>query len=99
MKEKMKEIVICIPTYKNRYSNLLNYVNTLSDKYDVCVVFSTYDEKLPEYDTNYQWNDKIIKLYTDAPTIGAKHQFIIDEMYKRGYKYVFQIDDDIKPIA
>jgi len=91
----MNKVAIYIPTYKNRYKEMLNYTNTLINKFDVFIVFSTYDDKLESYN-EYKWDDRIQKLYTDAKTIGAKRQFTVDYLYEKGYQYVIQIEDDIR---
>ena len=94
----MNKVAIYIPTYNNRYSEMLNYTNTLIKSYDVFIIFSNNDEKLESYNT-YKWNEKIQKVYCDAKTIGEKRQFALDYLYKRGYKYVVQIEDDIRTFA
>lgn len=94
----MNKVAIYIPTYNNRYCEMLNYTNTLIKSYDVFIVFSNNDEKLESYNT-YEWDPKIQKLYCDAKTIGEKRQFVLDYLYDRGYKYVIQIEDDIKTFA
>lgn len=94
----MNKVAIYIPTYNNRYSEMLNYANTLIKSYDVFIVFSNNDEKLESYNT-YKWNEKIQKVYCDAKTIGEKRQFVLNYLYNKGYKYVIQIEDDIKTFA
>lgn len=98
MNISFERTAIYIPTYNNRYSDMLNYANTLSDLCDVYIVFSNNDEKLDSYN-NYNWNDKIQKVYCDAKTIGEKRQFTLDFLYNRKYKYAIQIEDDIKTYA
>ena len=92
------KVAIYIPTYNNRYSEMLNYTNILIKSYDVFIIFSNNDEKLESYN-NYEWNTKIQKVYCDAKTIGEKRQFALDYLYERGYKYVVQIEDDIRTFA
>lgn len=92
------KIAIYIPTYNNRYSEMLNYTNTLIKSYDVFIIFSNNDEKLESYNS-YEWDEKIQKVYCDAKTIGEKRQFALDYLYERGYKYVVQIEDDIRTFA
>ena len=92
------KVAIYIPTYNNRYSEMLNYTNTLIKSYDVFIIFSNNDEKLESYN-NYEWNEKIQKVYCNAKTIGEKRQFALDYLYERGYKYVVQIEDDIRTFA
>lgn len=92
------KVAIYIPTYNNRYSEMLNYTNTLIKSYDVFIIFSNNDEKLESYN-NYEWNEKIQKVYCDAKTIGEKRQFALDYLYEKGYKYVAQIEDDIRTFA
>jgi hypothetical protein len=94
----MNKVAIYIPTYNNRYSEMLNYTNILIKSYDVFIVFSNNDEKLESYN-NYEWDEKIQKLYWDAKTIGEKRQFTLDYLYDKGYKYVIQIEDDIRTFA
>ena len=60
----LDKVAICIPTYNNRYSEVLNYINKLTSLCDVFIVFSNSDDKLKEYDS-YDWNDKINKVYCD----------------------------------
>lgn len=92
------KVAIYIPTYNNRYSEMLNYTNTLIKSYDVFIIFSNNDEKLESYNS-YEWDEKIQKVYCNARTIGEKRQFVLDYLYKRGYKYVVQIEDDIRTFA
>lgn len=92
------KVAIYIPTYNNRYSEMLNYTNTLIKSYDVFIIFSNNDEKLESYN-KYEWNEKIQKVYCNARTIGEKRQFALDYLYERGYKYVVQIEDDIRTFA
>lgn len=92
------KVAIYIPTYNNRYSEMLNYTNTLIKSYDVFIIFSNNDEKLESYNS-YEWDEKIQKVYCDAKTIGEKRQFTLDYLYERGYKYVVQIEDDIRTFA
>lgn len=94
----MNKVAIYIPTYNNRYSDMLNYANILIKSYDVFIIFSNNDEELKSYNT-YEWDEKIQKVYCDAKTIGEKRQFTLDYLYKRGYKYVIQIEDDIRTFA
>jgi len=94
----MNKVAIYIPTYNNRYSDMLNYANILIKSYDVFIIFSNNDEELESYNT-YEWDEKIQKIYCDAKTIGEKRQFTLDYLYKRGYKYVIQIEDDIRTFA
>lgn len=89
---------IYIPTYNNRYSEMLNYANTLIKTCSVFIIFSNNDEKLESYNT-YEWDPKIQKLYCDAKTIGEKRQFALDYLYEKGFKYVVQIEDDIRTFA
>ena len=91
-------IVIYIPTYNNRYSEMLNYANTLIKFCPVFIIFSNNDEKLESYNS-YDWDEKIQKVYCDAKTIGEKRQFALDYLYESGFKYVVQIEDDIKTFA
>jgi len=91
-------VAICIPTYNNRYSEVLNYINKLTTLGDVYVIFSNNDDKLNEYDS-YDWNDKINKVYCDANTIGEKREFLVDYMYDKGYQYIIQMDDDVRTFA
>ena len=86
---------ICIFTYKNRYSTLLNYTNKLIDEFPVFIVFSKDDPKLSEYD-EYVFDERIVKLYVDAPTLGVKKQFAFDYLYDHGYEYVMFCDDDLE---
>lgn len=92
------KVAIYMPTYNNRYSEMLNYANTLIKSYDVFIIFSNNDEKLESYN-NYKWDEKIQKVYCDAKTIGQKRQYVLDYLYKRGFKYVIQIEDDIRTFA
>ena len=92
------KVAIYIPTYNNRYSEMLNYTNTLIKSYDVFIIFSNNDEKLESYNS-YEWDEKIKKVYCNARTIGEKRQFALDYLYERGYKYVVQIEDDIRTFA
>ena len=92
------KVAIYIPTYNNRYSEMLNYTNTLIKSYDVFIIFSNNDEKLESYN-KYEWDEKIQKVYCNARTIGEKRQFALDYLYERGYKYVVQIEDDIRTFA
>lgn len=92
------KVAIYIPTYNNRYSEMLNYTNTLIKSYDVFIIFSNNDEKLESYN-KYEWDEKIQKVYCNAKTIGEKRQFALDYLYERGYKYVVQIEDDIRTFA
>lgn len=89
------KLAICIFTYKNRYSTLLNYTNNLVDKYDVFIVFSNDDPKLSEYD-EYDFDERIQKLYTDSITLGEKKQCALDNLYNKGYEYVMFVDDDLE---
>lgn len=92
------KVAIYIPTYNNRYSEMLNYTNILIKSYDVFIIFSNNDEKLESYN-DYEWNAKIQKVYCDAKTIGEKRQFALDYLYEKGYRYVIQIEDDIRTFA
>ena len=92
------KVAIYIPTYNNRYSEMLNYTNTLIKSYDVFIIFSNNDEKLESYNS-YEWDTKIQKVYCNAKTIGEKRQFALDYLYEKGYKYVVQIEDDIRTFA
>ena len=92
------KVAIYIPTYNNRYSEMLNYTNTLIKSYDVFIIFSNNDEKLESYNS-YEWDENIQKVYCNAKTIGEKRQFALDYLYERGYKYVVQIEDDIRTFA
>lgn len=94
----LNKVVICIPTYNNRYSEVLNYINKLTSLCDVFIVFSNSDDKLKEYDS-YDWNDKINKVYCDAKTIGEKRKFLVNYLYDKGYQYIIQIDDDVRTFA
>lgn len=93
----MNKIAIYIPTYRCRYDKILNYINNFDKRFDVYVVFSTYDEHINDYDKIDLSN--ATKLYCDAKTIGGKRQFTIDYLYNKGYKYALQIEDDVRPIA
>ena len=92
------KVAIYIPTYNNRYSEMLNYTNTLIKSYDVFIIFSNNDEKLESYNS-YEWDENIQKVYCNAKTIGEKRQFALDYLYERDYKYVVQIEDDIRTFA
>lgn len=83
---------IFIPTYKNRYDELLNCINDI-EKYEVFVVFSSYDN-IESYNEKYTWKDHIHTLVSDAPNIGLKRQFGLDAIYDRGFTYAIQFDDD-----
>jgi len=92
------KVAIYIPTYNNRYSDMLNYTNELIKSYQVFIVFSNNDEKLESYNS-YKWDEKIQKVYCDAKTIGQKRQYVLNYLYERGFKYVIQIEDDIRTFA
>lgn len=83
---------IFIPTYKNRYDELLNCINDI-EKYEVFVVFSSYDN-IESYTNKYTWKDHVHTLVSDAKTIGLKRQFGLDAIYDKGFTYAIQFDDD-----
>jgi len=93
-----KHIAIYIPTYNNRYSEMLNYVNTLVKSFSVFIIFSNNDDKLDSYN-NYNWDPNVKKIYCDAKTIGEKRQFAVDYIYKQGFNYIIQIEDDVRTFA
>ena len=45
-----KRIAICIPSYKNRYSNLLSNLVNIDKKYDIYVFLSENDFEASGYD-------------------------------------------------
>ena len=47
----MNKVAIYIPTYNNRYSDILNYANELIKSYQVFIIFSNNDEKLDSYNS------------------------------------------------
>ncbi len=92
------QTALCIPTYNNRYKELLNYVNELTKITNVFIILSTDDPKIDEY-KEYDWNDKVEILYSTAKTIGEKRWFLMRMMHELDYKYVIQMDDDIRTYA
>ena len=92
---KNSNVAICIFTYKNRYSTLINYTSKLVENYPVFLIFSNNDPKLSEYD-QYELDERVEKVYTDAETLGAKKQFAYDYLYDKGYEYVIFSDDDLE---
>lgn len=92
----MNKTAIYIPSYQNRYDEIFNYVNELSKDYDIFIVLSEDDTKLKNYAEKFDFNDSIKLVLTDCKTIGEKRQFIMTDAYKHEYKYVIQLDDDIR---
>lgn len=93
-----KDIAIYIPSYKNRYDELFNYLNKI-DNYDIYLILSEDDDQKKNYFEKYNFNMNIHFIETSCKTIGEKRQYIIDNAYHCGYKYAVQLDDDIRGYA
>lgn len=91
----MKKIIICIPSYKNRYSNLLSNLKNIDKKYDICIFLSKDDYTASGYD-KYNWDSPNISyVETQCKSIFEKRQFMLDYVTEHGYDGYFQLDDDI----
>jgi len=90
----MKDTVIAILVYKNRYTELIENINKVLDKYDVILFAQSNDDKLEEYE-KYRNNVTDI-ICVNADNIAKKRQAIYDKCYELGYKYMFELDDDLK---
>lgn len=91
----MNDTAVFIPSYQNRYDEIFNYVNNI-DKYNVYIILSKDDSNLKNYYDKFSFNSNIHLIETDCKTIGEKRQFIMDYAYENGYRYVIQLDDDIR---
>lgn len=92
--------VIAIPSYKNRYNELLNAIDGIDPKYDVIVFLSDTDPNKQQYYSQYSFkrsNVKFVEL--DAQTIGVKRQQVADYCYDHGYRYMIELDDDLRSFA
>ncbi len=90
-----KKIAICIPSYKNRYSNLLSNLVNIDKKYDIYVFLQGDDFEQSGYNM-YDWSQPNIKcINTPCKSIFEKRQFMLDFVREHKYDGYFQIDDDI----
>lgn len=90
-----KRIAICIPSYKNRYSNLLSNLVNIDKKYDIYVFLSENDFETSGYD-KYDWTPSNIEyVVTPCKSIFEKRQYMLDFVREHNYDGYFQLDDDI----
>lgn len=90
-----KKIAICIPSYKNRYSNLLSNLTNIDKKYDIYVFLQGDDFEQSGYNV-YDWSQPNIQcINTPCKSIFEKRQFMLEFVREHNYDGYFQIDDDI----
>ena len=80
-----KRIAICIPSYKNRYSNLLSNLVNIDKKYDIYVFLSENDFEASGYD-KYDWAPSNIEyVVTPCKSIFEKRQYMLDFVREHNY--------------
>lgn len=91
-----KDVGFFIPTYKNRYHELFDYIinGNLKD-YEIFIVLSECDEHLDEY-YQYRFPKNVKTLKTDCKLIGEKRQYILDFAKSKKIRYVVEADDDVR---
>lgn len=91
----MNNTVICIPSYKNRFKWILSSLKEIDPCYDIIVFLSEGDYTASGYD-KYDWDAPNIKyIETPCKSIFEKRQYMLDYVAEKGYKGMFQIDDDL----
>lgn len=92
--------VIAIPSYKNRYNELLNSIDDIDTKYDVIVFLSDTDPNKEQYYSQYSFKRPGVSIVElSAKTIGVKRQQVADHCYDHGYRYMIELDDDLRSFA
>lgn len=91
----MSKTAIYIPSYKNRFDEVFNYLSEIKN-YDIYIILSEDDDNINNYYTKFNFGDNVHLVPTSYNTIGEKRQYIMDDAYNRNYDYVIQLDDDIR---
>lgn len=95
---KRNDIVIAIPVYKLRYTELIDGISKDIDlyknKYDIIIFSQSNDVMKDEY---YKYKtDYIDVIEVNATNLAEKRREMYDKCIAMGYKKMFQIDDDMK---
>ena len=89
-----KKVVIAVPSYKCRHTELISNLKNISDKYDKLVVLSDNDPDISKYDEFKNDNVKFVTVH--AENLAQKRQRLLDTCHDMGYDVVVQVDDDIR---
>jgi len=95
----MKETVIIVTVYKNRYSKLIDWLasekSTISDTCDIVLLAQNNDE-YKEYE-KYCKKENMRVVWCDATNIGEKRKYGYHWAIDNGYKNLIWTDDDLYP--
>lgn len=92
----MMKYAIFIPTYKNRFNCLFNYIKNGGFRgRDVFLILSKDDEHLKEY-YEYDFPENVKLIETECKNIGEKLQYILDYANLKNIKYIVEIEDDVR---
>ena len=99
MKNEMKKIAICVPSYGHRYKELISNLHNINinddvHQYDKYIFVSNDDMAKSEYDIYKSDDVKVINV--DAANLPSKRQAALDYCINNDYDYMFMIDDDVK---
>ena len=95
MSDTGNKVVVCIPSYKNRFSHIVGNVKNIDTCYDIAIFLSEGDYEASGYD-KYDWDaPNISVINTTCKNISEKRQVMLDYAIDHGYTGMFQIDDDI----
>ena len=90
-----KTTAIFIPSYKNRYDELFNYLGNITE-YDIYIILSEDDELKQNYYEKFNFKENVTIIETPCKTIGEKRQFIVEYARQHRYLYAVQLDDDVR---
>lgn len=90
----MKETVVAIPVYKYRYTNLIDNISKVLDKYDVILFTHDDDDAIDEYEKYKNVLTDVICVH--AENINQKRLAVYNKCKELGYRYMFELDDDLK---
>ena len=89
------KVVVCIPSYKNRFSHIVGNVKNIDTCYDIAIFLSEGDYEASGYN-KYDWDaPNISVINTTCKNISEKRHVMLDYAIDHGYIGMFLLDDDI----